>query len=86
MIETQATIKSPAGLHARPAKELVNLAKKYTSSVKLEHNGIACDARSMLQIMKMAVGQGGQVKIMIEGDDEKAASEEITTFLDSFTD
>lgn len=86
MIETQATIKSPAGLHARPAKELVNMAKKYTSEVRLEHNGVTCNARSMLQIMKMAAGQGSELKITVQGDDEKAASEEITSFLDSFND
>lgn len=86
MIETEATVQSPAGMHARPAKELVNIAKKYTSSVSLNYNGITADARSMLQIMKMAVPQNGNIKISIQGEDEQAASQEVTQFLGNFTD
>lgn len=86
MIETEATIKSPAGMHARPAKELVNIVKKYESTVSLSYNGVTADARSMLQIMKIAAPQNGNVKISIHGDDEQAASQEVTSFLDSFTD
>ncbi|MGL4525015.1 MAG: HPr family phosphocarrier protein [Spirochaetia bacterium] len=86
MIETTATIQSPVGLHARPAKELVNITKKFSSNVTILYQNNSAQATSMLQIMKMAIPQGGVVTISVTGEDEAAASQEITSFLGSFTD
>jgi hypothetical protein len=52
-------IPNPAGLHARPAAVLVNLAKKYQSQVFLHRGDDQVNAKSVVAIMAMQVGPWG---------------------------
>ena len=46
MKEFEITINNETGLHARPAKTLVNLVKQFKSSVVIWHKGKKANAKS----------------------------------------
>ena len=59
-------IPNPTGLHARPAAVLVNLAKKYQSSLRLKRGDKEVSARSVVGIMGLEVGHGDKVQLIAD--------------------
>ena len=66
-------VKSETGIHARPATMLVQSASKYQSEITLEYKGKTVNLKSIMGVMSLGVGQGGDVAITVEGSDEKEA-------------
>lgn len=74
-------ITDALGIHARPAGELVKLAKSVESSIKLSCNGKEADAKRLIAVMSLGAKQGNELFVSVEGADEEAAAEKISTFL-----
>lgn len=70
-------IIAETGIHARPATLLVQAASKFGSDINLEYNGKSVNLKSIMGVMSLGVGQGADVTITAEGDDEKEAIEAI---------
>ncbi len=75
---TQATsgailIPNPTGLHARPAATLVNLAKGFTSDIRLRRGEDVANAKSIMAIMSLAVARGDKVTVTAHGADADEA-------------
>ncbi|WP_018921656.1 phosphocarrier protein HPr [Salsuginibacillus kocurii] len=66
-------ITSETGIHARPATQLVNKAGQFSSDVTLEYNGKSVNLKSIMGVMSLGVGQGAEVTITVEGNDEEEA-------------
>lgn len=66
-------ITAETGIHARPATLLVQAASKFNSDINLEYNGKSVNLKSIMGVMSLGVGQGADVTISAEGDDEKEA-------------
>ena len=81
MVQFTYTIKDPAGIHARPAGQLVKLANCFKSSCKVEGNGKKGDLKRIFTVMGMGIKAGMQIQATIEGEDEKAAAEALEKFL-----
>ncbi len=81
MKEFTFTVTDPLGIHARPAGILVKEAKKYNSSITLYKGDKSCDMRKLLALMGLAVKQGDEVTIKIEGDDEEECAAAIEKFM-----
>lgn len=77
MIVKNIKLENEDGLHARPAANLVKIAKQYESSVKLDISGKEYNAKSILSIMSAGIKKGTDIKIICEGKDEKKAIESI---------
>lgn len=75
-------IKDELGIHARPAGLLVKEAKNFTSTITLEANGKKGAAKGLMGVMSMAVKQGNEVTVTIEGDDEAAAAAAMKAFFE----
>ena len=73
MKEFTYVITDKEGIHARPAGELVKLAKSYTSSVSVIKEGKKADAKKVFGLMGLGVKQGMEITVQAEGDDEDAA-------------
>ena len=73
-------IKDELGLHARPAGLLVKEVKQFTSTITLEANGKKSAAKGLMGVMSMAVKQGNEVTVTVEGDDEVAAAAAMKAF------
>ena len=70
-------ITAETGIHARPATLLVQTASKYNSDIQLEYKGKSVNLKSIMGVMSLGVGQGADVSISADGDDEKEAMEGI---------
>jgi phosphotransferase system HPr (HPr) family protein len=68
-------VPNSAGLHARPAAVLANLAKRFQSTIKLLLGDRQANARSVTAIMALEVGAGAKVQVVANGLDAAAAVE-----------
>lgn len=81
MIEKSMEIQLTSGLEARPVAVLVQVASRFASSVYLEAEGRKVNAKSIMGMMTLGLNTGEKVKIICDGEDEKAAVENIENFL-----
>ena len=75
MTRGQLTIMNPLGLHARPAAKLVDCAARYTSEIRLTHQGQTIDAKSIMSVLMLAAPCGAILEVSLDGNDEQAAME-----------
>ncbi len=80
MIAKDYMITSAEGLHARPATNLIRLAKKYKSTASLKKGDKAVKLNSMLNILSLALKGGDTITIIVDGEDEVEAAAAIDTF------
>ena len=85
MLETEVRVTNALGLHARAAARLVRLATKFSSSIKLlrEDSGVEADAKSILSLLYIAAGQGVNLKLSVDGEDELDATEQIASMFNN---
>ncbi len=73
MLEKKITIKNKLGMHARAAVKFVNLANRFSSSVRIEKDGNEIDGKSILGILTLAAIQGTEIILKVSGKDEDRA-------------
>ena len=78
----EVTVKSPLGLHGRPAAHIVKLASGYRSELTLKNlaSGEVGDCRSILSLLVLAASQGTRLILSGVGDDSAAALAEIAAY------
>ena len=77
MQKKEFNITAETGIHARPATLLVQSASKFNSDINLEYKGKSVNLKSIMGVMSLGVGQGSDVVITAEGDDEEEAIQTI---------
>lgn len=77
MKQLEITINNETGLHARPAKTLVNLVKPFKSSVTVWHGEKKANAKSLISVLTLGASKGSQLRIEVNGEDEETALAEI---------
>ncbi|MGI6109602.1 MAG: HPr family phosphocarrier protein [Eubacteriaceae bacterium] len=85
MFSKQVTVINPTGLHARPVAEFCKAANEYNSNITIrraEQEKLG-NAKSVLSVMCLGLGQGTLVEVAAEGDDEKEAVERLTALIDT---
>ena len=81
MKEFKYVITDNEGIHARPAGELVKLAKSFEASVMIEKEGKKADCKKIFGLMGLAVKNGNEVTMTFDGADEDAACEAVEAFM-----
>lgn len=69
------------GLHCRPAGALVQLAKSFRSQVKLTHNNLEADGKSILAVMALGAEYRAVVFLEATGEDANAAVAGLRAFI-----
>ena len=82
MVKKMVTVRREHGLEARPIAVLVQKASKFSSRVYIEVGIKSINAKSIMGMMSLRVGNGDQVAIVTEGTDEEAAAKEIELYLE----
>lgn len=84
MITSPVTVKNLLGLHARAANLLAQHASEFSAEVQLEDPtaGRKVDAKSIMQLLMMAAGQGSELILYVEGEDEQAAAKSLIQLFD----
>ncbi|MGE5263620.1 MAG: HPr family phosphocarrier protein [Acidobacteriota bacterium] len=83
MLIVREPVRNEVGLHARPAALFVQSANKFRSRITIRNvkRGAAVNAKSILHVLTLGVGQGDEVEIAVEGEDEAAAAETLRHLL-----
>lgn len=82
MIERELTVSNRLGLHARATAKLVQLLSAYKSNVTLIAKGREVNAKSIMGVMLLAAGQGTQVKLRVDGEDEGSACDAVASLFE----
>ena len=71
--ENQLVITNKVGLHARPARLLVQTAAQFQSQIRLQHAEKAANAKSILSVLKLGAVLGDTLVVRAEGEDAEEA-------------
>jgi phosphocarrier protein len=72
-MEREFEIKNALGLHARAAAQLVQLANRYVSDIKLARENMEVNGKSIMGVLMLAVPKGARVRVLAIGADADAA-------------
>ncbi|QYO65598.1 HPr family phosphocarrier protein [Leptolyngbya sp. 7M] len=83
MIEGAVRIVNRLGLHARAAAQLVRLAGRFESKIKLtrQDNGYSADAKSILNVLTLSASDGTELILSADGSDEQEAFDAISSLI-----
>jgi phosphocarrier protein len=79
--ERSVQIVNAAGLHARPAAQLVKLASRFACEVQVGKDDLHVNAKSIMGVLMLAAEKGSHILIRCEGDDAEAALEALAALV-----
>jgi phosphocarrier protein len=82
MLERNITIINKLGLHARAASKFVSVTNRFTSTIEVAYAAKSVNGKSIMSVMLLAAGQGTQLHLRIEGDDEAEAMSALTNLIE----
>ncbi|MDQ4070091.1 MAG: HPr family phosphocarrier protein, partial [Actinomycetota bacterium] len=62
-----------SGLHARPATWFVDVAKQFSSDVRVRYGDRVANGKSVASLLSLGAGAGASVTVLTRGDDQDAA-------------
>ena len=74
-------LTDPVGLHARPAAELVKLAKTFPAEITLSANGKTASAKSVFEMMALNASKGTTVRVEASGEKSADALAAVRRYL-----
>lgn len=77
MITLEVEVINRAGLHTRPAANVVKITSKYKSEVFIEKDNFRINGKSIIGVMTLAAEIGSKLIFEINGEDEKEMAKEI---------
>jgi len=83
MPERTVQIVNKAGLHARPAAEIVKLAAKYSSDITVVREELEVNGKSIMGVMMLAAECGSTLQLKAEGPDAKEALDALARLIES---
>jgi len=82
-LEKTVVIANKAGIHVRPAAKIADLSNKFRASILFIKDGQAVNAKSIMELLTLAAGEGTRIIIKAEGEDEAKAISEIEELINS---
>ena len=82
MLKKELTIENRSGLHARPAAVFVEVADRFQADIELGFDGIIVNAKSIIGVLSLGIGQGDLITLIIEGEDEQEAMETMVQLIE----
>ncbi|WP_088104157.1 HPr family phosphocarrier protein [Halalkalibacter urbisdiaboli] len=82
MVEKQVEVKLKSGLQARPAALFVQEANRFSSEVFIEKENKRVNAKSIMGLMSLAIGQGSTINLIVDGKDEQDALNALVAFIE----
>jgi phosphocarrier protein HPr len=77
MPERSVQVVNEAGIHARPAAEIVKTAARFKAEVTIARDDLEVNAKSIMGVMMLAAECGSTVLLKAEGEDADAALDAI---------
>ena len=73
MTELHLIVLDPAGLHARPAAQVVRTAGRFQSRITLSVGDRTADVKSLIAVLGMTIRPGAEITLAADGPDDDAA-------------
>ena len=70
MIRRTVRLAIPQGLHARPTSAIAQAMKRFKGRLEIRLGDRKADARSVLEMMTLAAGEGAEIELVASGEDE----------------
>jgi len=83
MPERTVQIVNKAGLHARPAAEIVKLAARYASDITVVRDELEVNGKSIMGVMMLAAECGSTLQLKAEGPDAAEALDALEQLIES---
>ena len=83
MKELNINLNNRSGLHARPAKNFMNLAKQFSSEISVFYLQKKANGKSMISLLALGAESGSQIRIEIEGEDEGTAFTALKEYIEN---
>jgi phosphocarrier protein len=83
MPERIVQIVNKAGLHARPAAEVVKLAARYKSDITVVRDELEVNGKSIMGVMMLAAECGSTLQLKAEGPDAHEALDALANLFES---
>ena len=78
-----AVVINATGLHARPATELVTIAKRYQAKVRVRNGMQVADGKSLVSLLQLGAGKGTSIRVSAEGVDADEALQALKLGIES---
>ena len=88
MYSKKTTVINRTGLHARPASQFIEMAKRFSSRIQISNLSLDDEdnignAKSIISVLALVIGQGSQIEIFAVGEDEQEAVDSLIALVDS---
>ena len=83
MYKKTVKVINRAGIHARPAAFLVQIAKDFESEIVFERGDDRINGKSIMGIITLGASFGTEITIIAEGKDEKKAVEALVKLFET---
>jgi phosphotransferase system HPr (HPr) family protein len=80
--ETSIVITNKVGLHARPARLLVQTAAQFRSQIQVSCGEKVANAKSIVGVLKLGASQGETLRLHAEGDDAEQAIQALSDLIE----
>ncbi|AEV29048.1 phosphotransferase system HPr (HPr) family protein [Sphaerochaeta pleomorpha str. Grapes] len=77
MVNRELTVCNRAGIHARPAANIVKLANKFKSELFLEKETMKINGKSIMGIITLGATYQSKINMICEGPDEQEMADAI---------
>jgi phosphocarrier protein HPr len=83
MYERRVTLTNATGFHVRPATRFMEAATRFRSQIRVFKHGQPADGKSAISLMLLEAGQGTELLIQADGEDEGAAVDALVDLVES---
>ena len=77
----KVTINNKYGLQSKMAAVFIHKASKYTSSIWVEKDERKANAKSLLGLLSLGIGEGDVITLTAEGEDAEKAANDLEEYL-----
>ena len=77
MLQQEVIVENEMGFHARPASLFAQTASKFKADIFIEKDGKKVNGKSILGLMTLGIPKGAKINLIIEGEDQTQALEEL---------
>jgi len=81
-VQSRVILTNKMGLHARPSTQIAQVAGRFDADIAITKDGLAVDAKSVLELLMLAAECGSELVVTANGDDAESAVEELVTLIE----
>jgi phosphocarrier protein len=86
MVSKTFIVKNKYGIHARPARLIVQTAMQFKSDIQIVKNNEEINAKSIMGILMLEARKGTELEIRCHGEDEKQALEQMAQIFNKISE